>query len=318
MSGLTYLVFSATGKQGRAVIKALAAKDGVASIVATSRNPDSPSAQALLKLDKVTKVVAADFNDPASILAAIKESQAHRIWFNTDFYSIPWLKRTRATEAKLGSNVVDAIKEAKASGANANIQHVVFSSVGDADNCPKKVHHFWAKADVEKHMATQFDEASGITWSVLRPVAFFENVDDAATYNPLTKGVLKFVTYPDVKVKFIACEDIGKGCAVLLTNPTEYSGKIIEAAGAEHSGVELTKALSEVSGTECKYKLALPRFVMWLFMGDLYHMTTWFEAKGYTADIEAFKKIVPDAQDGYAFFRKKGQWANGDKFLSSS
>ena len=316
MSGLTYLVFSATGKQGRAVIKALATKDGVSSIVATSRAPNSTSAQNLLKLDKVTKVVAADFNDPASVLSAIKESNANRIWFNTDFYSIPWLKRTRATEARLGSNVVDAIKQAKVSGS-CNIDHVVFSSVGDADNVPKKVLHFWAKADVEKYMASQFDDASlGIAWLVLRPVAFFENVDYVATYNPLTKGQLKFVTYPDVKVKFIACEDIGKGCAVLLTNPTEYAGKIIEAAGAEHSGLELTKALSEVSGTECKYKLALPRFVMWLLMGDLYHMTTWFEKTGYSADIEAFKKLVPDAQDGHAFFKKKGQWANGEKFVS--
>lgn len=89
MSGLTYLVFSATGKQGRAVIKALATTDGVSSIVATSRTPNSTSAQNLLKLDKVTKVVAADFNDPASVLSAIKESNANRIWFNTDFYSIP-------------------------------------------------------------------------------------------------------------------------------------------------------------------------------------------------------------------------------------
>lgn len=224
--------------------------------------------------------------------------------------------RFHATEARLGSNVVDAIKQAKVSGS-CNIDHVVFSSVGDADNVPKKVLHFWAKADVEKYMASQFDDASlGITWSVLRPVAFFENVDDVATYNPLTKGQLKFVTYPDVKVKFIACEDIGKGCAVLLTNPTEYAGKIIEAAGAEHSGLELTKALSEVSGTECKYKVALPRFVMWLLMGDLYHMTTWFEKTGYSADIEAFKKLVPDAHDGHAFFKKKGQWANGEKFVS--
>lgn len=314
MSGLTYLVFSATGKQGRAVIKALSTKEDVTSIVATSRNPDSNSAQNLLKLDKVTKVLAADFNDPASILLAIEASQANRIWFNTDYFSIPWSKRTRATEAKLGSNVIDAIKEAKVSGSCA-IQHVVFSSAGNADNVPKKLPMFWSKADVEKYMASQLDALS-VTWSVLRPVAFFDNFDDAATYNPLRKGVVKFLTYPDVKVKFIASEDIGKGCAILLTNPTEYSGKVIEAAGAEHSGTEIAKALSEVSGTACMYKVAVPRFVMWLLMGDVYHMTKWIEKVGYSTDIEAFKKIVPDAQDAHAFFREKGQWANGEKFVS--
>lgn len=45
-------------------------------------------------------------------------------------------------------------------------------------------------------------------------------------------------------------------------------------------------------------------------------MTTWFEKTGYSADIEAFKKLVPDAQDGHAFFKKKGHWANGEKFVS--
>ncbi len=147
-------------------------------------------------------------------------------------------------------------------------------------------------------------------------LSFFDNFDDAVTYNPLRKGVVKFLTYPDVKVKFIASEDIGKGCAILLTNPTEYSGKVIEAPGAEHSGTEIAKALSEVSGTACKYKVAVPRFVMWLLMGDVYHMTKWIEKVGYSTDIEAFKKIVPDAQDAHAFFREKGQWANGEKFVS--
>lgn len=315
MSELTYLVFGATGKQGLAVITALSTKEGIASIVATSRNPNSTSAQNLLKLDKVTKVLAVDFNDPQSILSAITDSQANRIWFNTDYFSIPWSKRTRSTEAKLGSNVIDAIKEAK-NGGSCPIQHVVFSSAGDADNVPQKLHLCWGKADVEKYMASKFDASLGITWSVLRPVAFFENVDDVANYNPLKKGVLKFMTYPNIKVKFIACEDIGKGCAILLTNPIAYSGKVIEAAGAEHSGAELTQALSEVSGTVCKYRLSLPRFVMWLLMSEMYHFTKWLETVGYSADVEAFKEIVPDAQDAHTFFRKKGQWANGEKFVS--
>jgi uncharacterized protein YbjT (DUF2867 family) len=316
MAEQTYLVFSATGRQGRSVIKALAAKGE--TIVATSRDPNSSSSQSLLKNHGVKAVVRADFNDPESILSAIVESNATRIWFATDFFSIPWLRRTRAAEAKLGYAVVDAIKRAKTTvGGCERIEHVVFSSVGDADNAPKKIHHFWGKADVEKYMSSQFDDASGITWSVLRPVAFFDNVDDPANYNPLKKGSLKFLTRPDKKVKLISCEDIGKGAAVLLTNPEEYAGKIIEAAGAEHTGVELAEALSEASGTKCKYGIAVPRFALWLFMGDLYHMVKWFEDVGYSADVEEFKRLVPDAQDAKAFFKAKGQWSNGEKFVSN-
>ena len=52
-------------------------------------------------------------------------------------------------------------------------------------------------------------------------------------------------------------------------------------------------------------------------MGDLYHMVTWIETVGGSASIEEFKKLVPDAQDAKAFFEKKVQWANGEKFVSS-
>ena len=317
MTNPTYLVFSATGRQGRAVINALVSK-GEKSIVGTSRNPESKSSQSLLKIDGVTKVISADYTDPESVYSAIKESQATRIWFTTDFWSLPWLSRTSETETRLGSCVIDAIVKANQSDECQTIEHVVYSSVGDADNAPKEIGHFWGKAGVEKYMASQFDnDDCTTTWSVIRPVAFFENVDDATNFNPLTKGKLKFLTYPDKKVKFIACEDIGKGSAVLLTNPKEYGGKIIEAAGSEHTALDVNTALSDVSGTVCNYAMAMPRFVLWLLMGDLYHMITWMETVGYSASIEEFKKLVPDAQDAKAFFERKGQWANGEKFVSS-
>jgi len=39
---------------------------------------------------------------------------------------------------------------------------------------------------------------TGITWSVLiRPAAFFDNVDDAANFNSLEKGTVEMLTYPD-------------------------------------------------------------------------------------------------------------------------
>jgi uncharacterized protein YbjT (DUF2867 family) len=313
MAPQTYLIFSATGRQGRSVIKALAARGE--SIVATSRDPTSTSSQSLLKNERVKAVLRADFNDPDSIHSAMVESNATRVWFTTDFMSIPWHRRTRRAEAGHGKSVIDAIRRAKIENGMP-IEHVVYCSVGDADNVPETIHHFRSKADVEEYMSSQFDGESGITWSVLRPVAFFENVDDHASYNPLKKGSIKFLTNPDSRVKFISCEDIGKGAATLLTNPVEYAGKIVDAAGGEHTGTELAEALTEVSGTKCGYKIAVPRFLLWLFMGDLYHMTKWFEEVGYSADIEKFKSIVPDAQDSRAFFEAKGQWADGERFIA--
>lgn len=73
-----------------------------------------------------------------------------------------------------------------------------------------------------------------------------------------------------------------------------------------------------MSGTACDYAMAMPRFVLKLAMSDLFHMTTWIEEVGYSASIEEFKKLVPDAQEAKGFFEVKGQWANGEKFVSVS
>ena len=216
----------------------------------------------------------------------------------------------RAKEAALGKNVIDDVLK-----ADKKLEHVVFTSVGDTDNCPKTVLPFWAKADVEAYMAEKLAPTS-TTWAVIRPACFFENLDDAANFNSLKKGKVSMLTKPKCSVKYIATEDIGKGSTVLLMKPEKYAGKKIEAAAAEHTGLELAQALSEVSSVDCKYSTGVPRFALWLFISQLYHMTKWLESDGYSADIDEFKKIVPDAKDAKAWFEAKGQWANGEKFVT--
>lgn len=49
---------------------------------------------------------------------------------------------------------------------------------------------------------------------------------DAANYNPLKKGSIKFLT--DVPVKMVACYDIGRAAAKLIANPDPWNGKILD------------------------------------------------------------------------------------------
>lgn len=309
MTDSTYLVLGATGRQGSAVVHALVAK-GAKSIVITSRDPESETVKKLLDIDVVTKALKVDLNDIDSIKTAMIESEAQRVWFTTDYYSIKSANRSK--EAQLGHNVINAVKE------SGNITHVVQSSVADADACPEPIQHFWGKADIETFMKEELPESGSITWSIIRPVAYFENLDDAKNYNPLKKGSVKMLTKADCKVKYVACEDIGKGSAEMLMDPKKYAGKTIEAVTSVHNGVDLAKALTKVSGVECTYYVGFPRFMLWLLMTDLYHMVEWYETDDYPNDasdeIDEFKKLVPDAMDAEAWFTKKGQWANGEKF----
>jgi len=298
----TYLIFGATGQQGGAVVDALMAL-GVdpSNICGVTRSPDSKKIAA-----KGINAVKGDLSSMESVKEAIASSKADVMWFMTDFNSAG----SGEAETQQGKNVIDALVK-----SGDQIKYAVFSSVGDADNCPKNIKHFWSKAAVEEYMAKEL-ESTNIKWAVLRPVAFLDNYDNPGMKNPLKKGWVVGLMKASTSLKHISTVDIGKASAVLLQNPDTYAGKKIEAAGCAHTGTELAEILSKVSGTPCKY-WAFPRWLMWLFMRDMYHMAKWFDEGGYTADIEEFKKIVPDPMDASDWFKAKGQWSNGEKFATS-
>jgi len=300
----TFLVLSATGRQGSAVLDALLAKTS-APIFASSRNPESLRK----KRGGTVNVVYADMNDTTSIVQALDQSKATHVWFTTDWYSIP--KPTRAKEAQLGYNVIDAIKQ-----RSDQVQHVVYNSGAKADDASvsKKIGEFWSKADIETYMAKELPQVQ-ITWSVLRPVTFLDNLDDPKNGNPLTKGSVKMLTRADKSLKYISCTDIGKGSAVLLLHPELYAGQKIDAATCEYDGPGLAKALTEASGVECKYSVSVPKIVLYLFVRPLYRLVTWFESGGYDdTEMEPFRTMVPDYQDAQAWFEAKGHWADGEAF----
>ena len=202
---------------------------------------------------------------------------------------------SREVEGSSGKIIVDAIK------AKGGVQHVVYSSVANADVAPDAVGHFKSKLDVENHL-----KASGLNFSILRPVAFFENYDDPANFNALKKGSVKGLWQADLKVKHVACRDIGKAAAAMLASPSKWKGKTLDCASDDLTGDDVAAALTEVSGVECTYGVAVPRFVMRCFMKDLNAMIEFFETTGYDSDIAAFKAVVPDAQDCKAWFEARG------------
>lgn len=125
----------------------------------------------------------------------------------------------------------------------------------------------------------------------------------------MTKGKVKMLTYEATKVKYVSTVDVGKGlAAVAMTEevPAEYKNQTLEFAMAECNGTDLAAALSEASGVPCTFRTAVPRSLLWLFMGEMWHMVKFFEDPGYSASIEGSKKLVPDGMDAKAWFESKG------------
>lgn len=286
------LVFLGTSRQGAATVDALL-ESGNFDVYATTRNKKSAEA---LKA-RCVKVEPFKNGDKASAKAALDAADPSLVFFTT-------LMGSREVEGSQGKLIVDAIKE------KGGVQHVVYSSVAAADVAPDAVGHFKSKLDVEEHL-----KASGLGYSILRPVAFFENYDDPMNYNPLKKGSVKGLWQSDLKVKHVACRDIGKAAAVMLSKPAKWKGKTLDCASDDVTGADVAAALTEVSRVECIYGVSMPRFILRCAMKDLNAMIEFFEDTGFAdSDVSAFKTVVPDAQDCTAWFKAKGAWANGEKF----
>jgi uncharacterized protein YbjT (DUF2867 family) len=74
------LITGATGKQGGAVVKSLLQAKADFTILAVTRNPNSPAAQKLKTLSSNIFLVQGDLGDASSIFTGAKNATPNPIW----------------------------------------------------------------------------------------------------------------------------------------------------------------------------------------------------------------------------------------------
>jgi len=282
------LVLNATGKVGRNVCRAL--REAGFDVHGTTRSANSPlTSQGL-------KPVVCNYTIRADLDRAFKETGAKKVFVITDYFKAA--KSDADVEFQQGRDAIDAAKA-------AGVDHLIFMSVADAECFDKHTKHMKAKVELEKYL-----RQSGVPFSILRPCAFFENLDDAANWNPLKKGVVKFLTLQDCK--YCATYDIGRAAAKQFRNREEWLGKSLDVIGWQGDLNQVAAALSKVSGVPVKARLAMPIFLRRLFLKDLHHMFLYYEVqKGPRGTPEAFRTILPDALSAEDWFRFHGRYADG-------
>jgi uncharacterized protein YbjT (DUF2867 family) len=288
------LVLNATGKVGRNVSKALL--NAGFEVYGTTRSSNSSLP------GMGVKPVVCNYTQREDLDKAFAQSGAKKVFVITDYFAAA--KKNANLEFEQGRAAIDA---AKAAGVN----HLIFMSVADAEFFDEHVLHLHAKVDLEKYL-----RSSGVPFSILRPCAFFENLDDAANWNPLKKGVVKFLSLHDNK--FCATYDIGRAAAIQLKAPDHWLGQSLDVIGWQGNLEQVAEALSKVSGVPVKAKLAMPIFFRRLFLKDLHHMFLYYEVqKGPLGTPEAFKKVLPDAMSAEDWFRFHGKYANGERIVQA-
>ena len=169
---LKVLVTGATGQQGGLVARTLRSRGH--HVLGLTRNPDSPSAQGLKDLG--IEPIAGDFNDSASLVKAAQGMDAVYV-MATPFEA--------GTEAETRQGIA-AVNAAQAAG----VQHLVYSSVSDADR-KTNIPHFDSKYEIERHIQEQ-----NIPFTIVAPVSFMDNLISPFMLPGLIQGTLSMFALP--------------------------------------------------------------------------------------------------------------------------
>ncbi|KAK5111248.1 hypothetical protein LTR62_005276 [Meristemomyces frigidus] len=299
------LVAGATGKQGGALIRALLAKQSQPfEIYALTRNATSRSAQVLAKQPNV-RIIQGDFDSPKAIFKQVKEP-----W---GFFSVTMPMNAWKEEAQG--------KAMTAAALDAGVKHIVFTATdrggdGKSDTEPTNVPHFASKYNIEQDIkahanasASNNENKQELTWTFLRPVAFYENLSN----DFMGKGFTSMwrLNGPDRPLQLVSTSDIGRIAAeaFLHSDNAEYRNQSISLAGDELSPDEAAKSFTQVTG---KIMPDTYGFVGWGLRKALHEqlgiMFDWFVTDGFGVNVKALRKRYPYMQDFGTWLREESAW----------
>ncbi|KAJ9145345.1 NAD(P)-binding domain [Pleurostoma richardsiae] len=304
----TLLITGATGKQGGALITSLVGSPSTASlftIVAVSRDPASPSAKRLAALGPHVSVLAGDLADPADLLRRAEAAAGSPVW---GVYSV---QINSPAEQQQGKALVDV-------AASHGVRHFVYSS-GDRGGPERSavdatdVANFAAKFHIERHLmaacAASGGEKPQMTYTILRPVSFFENLD-ASVHG---RGFARMWEQMGAsKLQMVSTADIGRVAAQSFARAGDaaFRNAALTLAGDELTQAEADAVFREVLGfamplAPCPVASAV-KFFLKGTVGDMFR---WFEREGYGADVEECRRLYPGMRDFRAWIEEnKGLW----------
>ncbi|KEF53185.1 uncharacterized protein A1O9_10633 [Exophiala aquamarina CBS 119918] len=288
MSTRKILVTGATGKQGGAVVEALLAKPPPYDfqILALTRKITSSAAKALAAKQKVT-LVEGDLGDPGSIFTkAGGVGSVYAVFCVT----LPSLKKnTENEETRQGNNLIGA-------AIAHDVKHFVYSSVDRGG--PTQSDY-----QTEKHLQEK-SLSCGMTYTILRPVAFMENL------TPNFGGRMFATMWKSMgtkKLQIISTHDIGVFAAQAISSPEtdDYRNTAISLAGDELTQAEANEVFWKVLGRPMPLTYGLLGTLLQKAIPELGIMFNWFVNHGYGADVAQGRLLNSELLDFEAWLRVK-------------
>jgi len=292
------LIVGATGQQGSATVDALLALPETTTadlhVVGLTRNPASAKAQALQKAhpEKIS-FLQGDFKKPTAVFASLAAA-------DDKVQSLYLFTMPGTPEDVHGKAWIDAALE-------HGVSQIVLSTVdrgGDAVSCdtPTVVPHFAQKHAVEAYLR----DSSVRHWTVLRPTAFYENLNPVVTCSIYNAAWA--ITSPSKPLQYVSARDIGLFAAKALADPEGWHGKAMALAGDEMTQAQAKETLKRVVGKDMPHAWTIFASIVFWLLPDVKKMFVWFETDGYGADIEALRKMEPRLQDFETWLKESSKW----------
>lgn len=257
-------MLGATGAQGGAVVRALL--ESGSTVRGVTRRTDSASARRLSAAG--VEVVAADLSDETSVAQAFTGVDGAYA-LTTPFEDGP------EAEIAQGRTILDA-------ALAAQVPHLVFSSVADADQ-HTGIPHFDSKAMVEAALAQ-----SGLSYTIVGPSYFYDNM--LGGLDAIKAGVFELPLPADAPLQQLSRRDLGRFVATVLNDPDPVRGARIDIASDEPTGRQMTVALAETLGRPVELVTRDPALIA---SDDMRAMFTFLASGGYTVDIAALHAQYP-------------------------
>nr|WP_296769310.1 NmrA/HSCARG family protein [Rhodococcus sp. (in: high G+C Gram-positive bacteria)] len=268
-----YAVVGATGGQGGAVVDALLGRG--MPVRALARRLSSRTAQLE---ERGVEIAVADITDVSATADAFAGT-AGVFAMTTPFEDGP------DAEVAQGRALVDAM-------TSANVPHVVFSSVADADR-NTGIPHFETKADTEKVL-----RASGVPFTIVGPTYFYDNA--LGGIDAIKRGRLDLPLPVDTPLQQMSRRDLGRFVALAFSDSARFRGLRIDLASDDPTPTQMAAALSshfDVPVAAHSYDAAS------ISSPDMRAMFQFLTDTGYDANIDGLRSDYPEV--GWQSF---GDW----------
>ncbi|PWN92590.1 NAD(P)-binding protein [Acaromyces ingoldii] len=287
------LVSLSTGRQGTAVVKALAKRNetspGTYDIIAATHNASSAKAKGLAQLPGV-EIIECDYEP--------------RVMFDkagTNLYGVFSVQQSYDNPR---GGVAAEIREAKQmadEAAKRGVKHFVYASVDRGTVANTGVAHFESKREIEEYLS---EKHANLPTTVLRPVSFMENISNGETQvgKYSNTGMMACLNKP---MQFIATTDIGEIAALAFDDPGQYIGKKFSLAGDFLDAPSVAAVYRKVKGHELPTSFAILGKVAIFVSKDLRTMFRFFNTHGYAADIGSVRAIHPALMDFETYVRQE-------------